>query len=141
MRIFAVTTIATIMLGFGSILALADQGAVPAALIDTGTTTPGGHVISVPDPAASQYVNVGRALQRLELEAQLEDFYAEMQARAEGLDEAGRAALYSEVEGQLRRLILGSETYAGDAFAKGVDYLKQARLVLARHLGFDSIPT
>ncbi len=138
MRIFAITTIATIMLGLGSALALADQ--VPAPLLDTGTTTPNGHRITVPDPANSQYVKLDRALQRLELEAQLEDFYAEIEARAEGLDEAGRVALYAEAERQLSRLILGSETYGGEQFGKGVDYLQHARLVLAQRLGFDSVP-
>lgn len=132
MRIFTFSAIVTIVLGLGTAAALADGA--------RGQPAAGGPVVTAPDPATSQYVKIDRALQRLELEATLEDFYAEIRGRAEGLDTAGREALYQEAERRLQRLILGSETYAGEQFAKGVDYLEDARLVLARTIGLQAPP-
>lgn len=126
MRIFAITTLATIMLGLGTALAVAEP------LVGRA---PGAPIVTAPDPATSQYVALDRALQRLELEAQVEDFYAELRAEAEGLDAAGREALYRDATRRLQRLILGSQSFAGDNFEKGVDYLRDAQLVLARELG------
>ena len=127
MRIFAITTLATIMLGLGTAFAVAEPLASRPQ-------------VTAPDPATSQYVSLDRALQRLELEAQEEDFYAEIRAQAEGLDPAGREALYREATRRLQRLILGSETYAAGNFHKGVDYLRDAQVVLARELGVERRP-
>lgn len=127
MRIFAITTLATIMLGLGTALAVAEP------LVSRPQVT-------APDPATSQYVSLDRALQRLELEAQLEDFYAEIRAQAQGLDATGREALYRDATRRLQRMILGSESYAGASFQKGVDYLEGAQSVLARELGVERRP-
>ena len=127
MRIFAITTLATIMLGLGTALAVAEP------LVSRPEVT-------APDPATSQYVSLDRALQRLELEAQLEDFYAEIGAEAQGLDAAGRESLYRDATRRLQRLILGSESYSGANFQKGVDYLEGAQAVLARALGVEHRP-
>ena len=127
MRISAIPPPATTMLGPGPALAVAEP------LVSRPEVT-------APDPATSQYVSLDRALQRLELEAQLEDFYAEIHAEAQGLDAAGREALYRDASRRLQRMILGSESYAGDNFRKGVDYLQGAQTVLARELGVERRP-
>lgn len=127
MRIFTLTALATVMLGLGTALAIAQ----PAAA--TGTSP--GPLVTRPDPTSSRYVSVERALQRLELEARLEDFYAEQRGKAQGLGFAERESLYREAERELRLLVLGSETYSGAAAGQGMAYLNDARLVLRRELG------
>lgn len=121
MRLFAIATLATVMLGLGTAFAIAAPADAPR--------------VTSPDPQASQYVSVERALQRLELEAELEDFYAGLRAQAEGLDQAERRQLYLRSYSELARLILESDSYAGSGRTRGLAYLSDADVVLRRELG------
>lgn len=128
MRRLAVTVIVTLLTG--TQVAAAEESA-------TTFTTPNGHVLTTPDPATARVIDLDRAFLRLELEASLEDFYARILARAEGQDEAARQALYRTAARELRRMILGSGSYDGQTFDKGVAHLQQAQQDLARRLGIE----
>jgi len=132
MRLFLAATALTLVVGFGTVTALADTPA-PAGTIHAAAG-------DVRAPEGGQYVNLDRAFQRLELEAQIEDFYAELTREAQGLSRLERLELYYEAEAELRAMVLESETYAGDHRLKGEDYLAKARHVLAYHLGLDETP-
>lgn len=144
MRTFLVATAATLAIGYGSLFALSASsheavggGMAVTAQPAAATLAPASDVKAVEE---GKFVSRDLAFQRLALEAQLEEFYARLAAEAEGMSEAERVELYREAEAELARMILGSSTYSGPNLSKGKDYLALARLVLARHLGFESVP-
>jgi hypothetical protein len=132
MRLFLAATTLTLILGFGTVAALADSPA-PGATLHAAAS-------DVRAPDGGQFVSLDRAFQRLELEAQIEDFYAELSREAQDLGRLERLELFYEAEAELRALVQGSETYAGEHRLKGEDYLAKARQVLAYHLGLDETP-
>ena len=118
-------------------------GLAAAATLAEGAAAPGPNYAAASDvraPQGGQYLSLGRAFERLELEARIEEFYAELQVQAEGLSEAERVRLFHRAEEELRQMVLESESYAGQHRTKGQDYFERARHVLAYHLGLDDTP-
>jgi hypothetical protein len=134
MRLFLAMTAVTLVVGFGTVAALADE---TAAVPGPSYAAAGGDVRA---PEGGQYVKLDRALQRLELEAKIEEFYADLTQQAEGLSRLERLELFHDAEETLRTLVLESETYAGEHHLKGEEYLDDARHALAWHLGLDETP-
>lgn len=133
MRLFLAMTAITVVVGFGAVAALAEEASV----------APGPSYAAAGDvraPQGGQFVSLDRAFLRLELEAEIEEFYADLSARARGLSEEERIVLFHEAEEELRKMVLESETYAGEHRLKGEDYLARARHALAWHLGLDETP-
>lgn len=109
MRVFAVTTLTVVLLGLGAVAALAEE--------------------------ERQSVRLEKAFQRLELEAELESFYADLEQQAAGLSEAERRALYHQAEAELMDIIMASPVYAGPNLRKGLNHLDQVKDYLAWRLG------
>jgi len=135
MRLFLAATAITLCLGFSAVAALADEA--PAAPGGTTYAAAG----DVRAPQGGKFVSLDRAFVRLELEAQIEEFYADLIRQSQGLSEAERIELFHQAEAELHAMVLDSETYAGEHSRKGEDYYARARYVLAYHLGLDEIPT
>ena len=132
MRLFLAMTALTVVVGFGTVAALADETvAVPGPSYAAAS---GGDVVA---PKGGQYVKLDRAFKRLELEAKIEDFYADLTAQAEGLSRGERLQLFYDAEAQLRTMVMESETYAGEHRSKGEEYFSDARHALAWHIGLD----
>lgn len=134
MRLFLAVTALTLVVGFGTVAALADE--IPAVPGPSYAAASG----DVRAPQGGQFVSLDRAFQRLELEAEIEDFYAQLTTQAQGLSEAERVELFYEAEAELREMVLESETYGGLHRMKGEDYLARARPALAFYLGLEETP-
>jgi hypothetical protein len=134
MRLFLAATAFTLVIGFGTVAALADET----------VTAPGPSYAAasgdVRAPQGGQYVKLDRAFQRLELEAKIEEFYADLTQQAQGLSRMERLELFYDAEEALRTLVLESETYAGEHHLQGEEYLDDARHALAWHVGLDETP-
>lgn len=134
MRLFLAATALTLVVGFSTVAALADE---TTAVPGPSYAAAGGDVRA---PQGGQYVKLDRAFQRLELEAKVEEFYADLSQQAQGLSRLERLELFYDAEEALRALVLESETYAGEHRLKGEEYLDDARHALAWHVGLDETP-
>lgn len=141
MRVFVFTTLATLLLGLGAAAALGESDeAASEPLLPMAAPERGNASSDVKAVTDGKFVSRDLAFDRLVLEAELEEFYAELRQQAEGLTEEERLALYREAEAELLRMILGSPTYSGQNLSLGIEYAKLARLVLARSLGLEEVP-
>jgi hypothetical protein len=132
MRLFLTAAALTIMLGLGA-----------ATLLAAETVQPGPRHAAANDvraPQGGQFLSLDRAFQRLELEARIEEYYADLAQQAQGLSRIERLELFYEAEAELRAMVLESQTYAGEHRVKGEDYLARARHALAYHLGLNEAP-
>jgi hypothetical protein len=132
MRLFLTAAALTVLLGFGAATLLAAEPAKPGPSVAAAS--------DVRAPQGGQYLSLDRALVRLELEARIEDYYAELAEEAQGLSRLERLELFHQAEAELRDMVLESETYGGEHRVKGEDYLARARHALAYHLGLDETP-
>jgi hypothetical protein len=132
MRLFLAAATLTVLLGFGAATLLAEEAVQPGPSYAAAN--------DVRAPQGGQFVSLDRAFQRLELEAGIEELYADLAQQAQGLSRMERLELFYEAEAQLRAMVLESETYAGEHRGKGEDYLARARHALAYHLGLDDTP-
>lgn len=86
-------------------------------------------------------VDVGTAFQRLDLQADLEEFYAGVLAQAEGLSEEDKVELFRSIEPQLTELIYGRPQYQSvSGLDKGAKALDEAKADLAQRLGLSEVP-
>lgn len=86
-------------------------------------------------------LDVGQAFGRLELQAELEDFYAGVVAQAEGLSEEEKIALYHAVAPQLDAIIdARADKHSFAVGTLGARTLSDAQYDLAIRLGLSAIP-